>query len=154
MKYYESRIPKSNPAITDPVWPSDPFWRSKKYSRALRAKVAHEWHHDPHKPSLHMIGKKYGVPVGALTAWCYAYPFGEREMPDRAYMQGAAGYSQAAIRERAEAMLQEYLKDLRAFQPSATPTWHMMGDPLPSRSALYQPRQPTIREKVTLPLVP
>lgn len=154
MKYYARRIPKPNPNLAnDPIWPGDPFWRSKKYSRELRAKVAHEYHHSPDQPNFYQLSVKHNVPMSSMVCWIYAYPFGSRPMPDRTYRaDGTKNY--ARIKERAEAMAQEYAKELRAHSPHADPTWWLMGDPLPSRNAAAKCGSSSQKKKISLPFVP
>lgn len=154
MKYYARRIPKSNPDLMDdPIWPGDPFWRSKKYSRELRAKVAHEYHHSPEQPNFYSLAIKYDVPMSSMVSWIYAYPFGSRPMPDRTYRaDGTKNYT--ALKERAEAMSQKYASELRAFTPHADPTWWLMGDPLPSRNGAAKIKSRKPKKKISLPHVP
>ena len=133
-RYWLQRVPAENPAITDPIWPGDPFWRSKKYPRELRAAVAKEWHHDPSQPSLHALSQRYKVPVGSLTLWCYAYPFGQREMTRRNYTRHIqSNYFQH--KDKIDAALAAYNSETAKVTVSCDPTWRLMGDPLPSRSA-------------------
>lgn len=154
MKYYARRIPQPNPTLADdPIWPGDPFWRSKKYSRELRAKVAHEYHHSPDEPNLHQLSLKYNVPMSSMTSWIYAYPFGNRAMPDRQY-RGEAPKNYWAIKDAAEKKMREYTKELRQYLPYADPTWHLMGDPLPSRSGASRKGYAQYTNKITLPAVP
>lgn len=151
-RYYTTRIPAPNPTITDPVWPNDPFWRSKKYSRDLRAKIAHEWHHDPSQPTLHHLSIRHNVPVSSLTMWCFAYPFGKREMVRRNYSRHIqSNYFQN--QEHIDRLLNSYTKELRDQFRKNDPTWSLMGDPLPSRSAKNAHIKSGIQPTITLPPV-
>lgn len=151
--YWHRRVPDPNPNITDPAWPGDPFWRSKKYPRELRAKIAHEWHHSPERPTLNQLAVKYGVPNSSLTLWCHAYPFGSREMVRRSYTRHVqANYYEC--REEIDAALNEYVKELQAVSANADLTWRLMGDPLPSRSAKNISKNTPKTSNVTLPWVP
>lgn len=153
MKYYETRIPAAEPSITDPIWPGDPFWRSKKYPRALRAQIAHEYHNAPERPKLRQLARKYQVPFGAMASWIYAYPFGKRPMPDRHYSRDG-GPDQMLFRERAERAVQEYVKELQEHAAKATATWWIMGDPLPSRCALSSKGKSDVKQLITLARIP
>lgn len=135
-RYWLHRIPAPNPAITDPIWPGDPFWRSKKYPRELRAAVAREWHQDPDQPSLHALSVRYKVPVGSLTLWCYAYPFGQREMTRRSYTRHIQS-NYYRYKDKIDAALRAYHSETAKVTLEADPTWRLMGDPLPSRNATH-----------------
>lgn len=152
MKSWQLRVPPENPSITDPIWPGDPFWRSRKFPRTLRAKIAHEFHHSPDQPNLNQLSEKYGVHYGALASWCFAYPFGSRAMPDRNYV--TAAFSSQSYRARVEAKHRQYVRELHKHAQLADPTWFLMGDPLPSRAAINQKQSTNLSaQKITLPFV-
>lgn len=154
MKHWKARCPPPEPSITDPIWPGDPFWRSRKYSRELRAKVAHEYHHSPEKPNLNQLASKHGVCYGALAMWCYAYPFGKWPMPDRNYSSPKCNHY-VEHKARARDNYHQYLDELAEHATSADPTWFLMGDPLPSRSALAKTCVDSGKSKnISLPSVP
>lgn len=153
LRSWHFRTPPQNPQITDPIWPGDPFWRSKKYPRELRAKIAQEYHDSPEQPKLKQLSKKYGIHYGSIAAWCYAYPFAKRALPERDYVS-RLDYFDRTIREKAESKQRQYLEELFAWSAKADPTWKLMGDPLPSRAAINQQEKCNRSQKITLPSVP
>lgn len=149
-RYWLQRVPAPNPNITDPIWPGDPFWRSKKYPRELRAAIAREWHEDLSQPSLHALSVRYGVPVGSLTLWCYAYPFGQRELTRRNYTRRIqSNYFQH--KDKIDAALAAYHSETAKVTVLTDPTWRLMGDPLPSRSASQLCEKPKETNNISLP---
>jgi hypothetical protein len=85
--------------------------------------------------------------------WCAAYPFGTREMVKRNYTRHIQPHYYYN-KERIDAALAEYTKELREVSVSADLTWKLMGDPLPSRSGKQIRDNCKSVRKVTLPLVP
>lgn len=153
LRSWHLRTPPKNPAITDPIWPGDPFWRSKKYPRKLRAAIAHEYHYAPEGPTLRQLAKKYGIHYGSVAAWVYAYPYARRDLPERTFVSRFENYERL-IGQRAEEKRRQYLSELFEYAAKADATWKLMGDPLPSRAAINQRDKVKATQKITLPFVP